>query len=598
MPTTHIPPDLSDPPLTNHVFQNQQPSQQALQEAYQQQQQQQQQQKQQHRNNLGMVRENAVQNHQAMPPMYNENVGLSRSNPQINHGALPMRDSIERKHPEQGPAPLTAIDSRRGLFDSAPLSEEQVESVTHSYDSYGKQLPSREDVDIGRTIEDSKVDTSDNWDFDEPNVPPEAQPDAVSPHRPDTDVFPNADLRSSKSPPRGPGSHRRKSSGARRRSDGNTDTRELAGSMKAEVPTFKVRFALRGHLDVVRSVIFTGGGSPSEPEICTAGDDGSIKRWTIPASYGAFGSHVAGSGNDLDITSYFTHRGHSGAVTSLAACPASQNFSNGGRAVGDGWIFSGGQDGSVRVWERGRVDPKATLEGHKDAVWALCVLPGTAGSLLGDRSNQHGGPDRILLAAGGADGTILLWAVSAPPQLNSPHAGSNRGARGSRRANSVSAGSNFPSSPQPSTASSTPFHYSLVHQIVRADHPSPTCISPLSPLGDSFVISYTDASILVFDTRTCEEVVGMASLETYDGTPSTGVNAIVASTVGFDTTIGFDPARGLSEDEAMVHGATGSRGGVEGVIISGYEDRYIRFFDANSGMPLPPSRSPSHAHAN
>ena len=79
----------------------------------------------------------------------------------------------------------------------------------------------------------------------------------------------------------------------------------------------------------------------------------------------------------------------------------------------------------------------------------------------------------------------------------------------------------------------------------------------------------------------------MASLETYDGTPSTGVNAIVASTVGFDTTIGFDPARGLSEDEAMVHGATGSRGGVEGVIISGYEDRYIRFFDANSGMPSP-----------
>jgi striatin 1/3/4 len=76
----------------------------------------------------------------------------------------------------------------------------------------------------------------------------------------------------------------------------------------------------------------------------------------------------------------------------------------------------------------------------------------------------------------------------------------------------------------------------------------------------------------------------MASLETYDGTPSTGVNAVVASTGGFDGTLGFDPARGLSEDEGMVHGATGSRGGVEGVIISGYEDRYIRFFDANSGM--------------
>ena len=76
----------------------------------------------------------------------------------------------------------------------------------------------------------------------------------------------------------------------------------------------------------------------------------------------------------------------------------------------------------------------------------------------------------------------------------------------------------------------------------------------------------------------------MASLETYDGTPSTGVNAVVGRTGGFDGTLSFDPARGLSEDEGMVHGATGSRGGVEGVIISGYEDRYIRFFDANSGM--------------
>jgi striatin 1/3/4 len=76
----------------------------------------------------------------------------------------------------------------------------------------------------------------------------------------------------------------------------------------------------------------------------------------------------------------------------------------------------------------------------------------------------------------------------------------------------------------------------------------------------------------------------MASLETYDGTPSTGVNSVVASTIGFDGTLGLDPSRGLSEEDSVVHGATGSRGGVEGVIISGYEDRYIRFFDANSGM--------------
>jgi striatin 1/3/4 len=105
----------------------------------------------------------------------------------------------------------------------------------------------------------------------------------------------------------------------------------------------------------------------------------------------------------------------------------------------------------------------------------------------------------------------------------------------------------------------------------------------LSLAGVNFVVSYSDASILVYDTRTGEEVVGMASLETYDGTPSTGVNSVVTSTIGFDGTASLDPNRALTEEEAVVHGATGTSGGVEGVIISGYEDRYIRFFDANSG---------------
>lgn len=159
----------------------------------------------------------------------------------------------------------------------------------------------------------------------------------------------------------------------------------------------------------------------------------------------------------------------------------------------------------------------------------------------------------------------------------------------------MSSGSNFPSSPQPNTASSMSFHYCLLHRVERADHPAPTCISPLSMTGHAFVVSYNDASVLVFDTRTGEEVVGMASLETYDGTPATGVNAVVATTVGLDGTLSFDSGRGLSEDESIVHGATGSSGGVEGVVISGHEDGYIRFFDANSGKQNPIHDSTSFA---
>jgi striatin 1/3/4 len=406
-------------------------------------------------------------------------------------------------------------------------------------------------------------------------------------------MFPSTN-NSMKSPPRTTlGSHRRRSSGstsmARRRSQEQHESQDALAraAAKQDPHNFKVKFALRGHLDVVRSVIFTGGGSPSEPEICTAGDDGMIKRWIIPASYGNYNQH--GAGNDLDIQSYFTHRGHEGVVTSLAACPVTATFSTGGRVSGDGWIFSGGQDATVRVWERGRVDPKATLEGHTDAVWAVCVLPATSATVFGQDSNNFGGPDRVLLASGSADGTIKIWAVSAPPQLTSPStAGSRRGVGGTRR-HSVTSGSNFPSSPQPSVATATPFNYTLVHTIERFGLPSPTCIAPLSPNGENFVVAFTDAKVLIFDTRMGEEVIGMASDETYDGTPKTGINAIVATSVGLsEGGEAVERGGGGGDDgsgSGVVHGATGSseRGGVEGVVVSGHEDQFIRFFDANSG---------------
>ncbi|RAK73791.1 cell differentiation and development protein Fsr1 [Aspergillus fijiensis CBS 313.89] len=569
IPSSHPPPDLSDQDLPNHIYGNQQQmSQQTLEEVYLQQQRQKQHQQQQQANNM-MAREVALQNHQPIITHFPDNAALSRAPSQFGYPPG-SREAMERRPMEPQQTPITALENRKQGFESAPM-EERAGTGEQVYNGYGSQVTTKEE-----TRQPQPVDDADGWNFDEPAdaAPPAEQ---IPPHRPDVDAFPNANFVGAKSPARGGSvSHRRKSSGARRKSEGAAD---LAAS-KPDT-SFKVRFALRGHLDVVRSVIFTGGGSPSEPEICTCGDDGTVKRWIIPATYGTFGAHGANSSNDLDITSYFTHRGHVGAVTALAACSPSQNFSNGGRALGDGWVFSGGQDSSVRVWERGRVDPKATLEGHTDAVWGLCVLPGTAGSVFGDSCSHYGGPDRILLASGGADGRIIIWAVSAPPQLSSPQAGSRR-AGGSRRANSISSGSNFPSSPQPSTATTTPFHYTMVRQIVRSDSPSPTCISPLSLAGINFVVSYTDASILVYDTRTGEEIAGMASLETYDGTPSTGVNAVVATTVGFDGSAGLDPSRTMAEEE-VVHGATGSSG-AEGVIISGYEDRYIRFFDANSGQ--------------
>lgn len=566
IPSSHPAPDLSDPDL---LYGNQQLSQQNLEEAYIQQQLQ--------KTNQRLVRETGLPNHQPSPGQYVEN---ARMPAQFGPGSESApREALERRQIELH-TPVTAIDNRNQVYEKGLVDDRSMNQQPPT-ETQGPQVAVKEDLQPQNSIDEGGEDM-DGWNFDEPNEK-ETINESIPPHRPDTDAFPNANFVHSKSPSRGGSlSHRRKSSGSRRKSDGAIESRDFAAGANQQDSSFKVRFALRGHLDVIRSVIFTGGGSPSEPEICTCSDDGTIKRWIIPATYGTFGAQGPSSSNDLDIVSYFTHRGHVGAVTSLAACSPSQSISNGGRASGDGWVFSGGQDASVRVWERGRVDPKATLDGHTDAVWALCVLPGTTGSVYGDSSSHYGGQDRIMLASGAADGRILIWAVTPPPLVSSPQAGSRRQG-GSRRANSISSGSNFPSSPQPSVATSTPFNYTLIHHIMRTDAPSPTCISPLSLAGVNFVVSYTDASILVYDTRTGEEIVGMASLETYNGTPSTGVNSVVATTVGFDGSANLDPNRTMAEEDEVVHGATGSSS-VEGVVISGYEDRYIRFFDANSGM--------------
>ncbi|KAK0723283.1 WD40-repeat-containing domain protein [Lasiosphaeria miniovina] len=495
------------------------------------------------------------------------------------------------KNPDMQPTPMVrtsntenppAMYSNTGEWPAqVPMANKTVEEQNPESSSQLRPLNRVEEV--GETAEKRPTTEADGWDFSETGFPDSTSANQAQQlsNRPDIDVFPTAE-NLPKSPNRVPVSHRRKSSAsmARRRSAEHELSLNALGH-KAESANFKLRFGLRGHLDTVRTLIFSGGGSPGEPEICTAGDDGTIKRFHIPDRNPG---HLSTSGSDLDVTADFTHRGHNGAVLSLTSWSPSPNFSTGGRAQGDGWIFSGGRDATIRVWERGRVDPKATLDGHTDAVWALCVLPTNLGAIFGQTS-AYGTPDRILLVSGAADGTVKVWAISAPPQLTSPQPGAGRRGPGGRvRGNSMSSGSAFPNSPQPTTASSSPFHHSLIHTIPRANSgASPTCITPLSPNGETFVVSYSDAAIIVYDTRSGEEIGAMASLITYDGTVGTGVNSVVTTTVGLD-----QPHQGLNEEDVGSGGGPTGGGramagsGVEGVIISGHEDRFVRFFDANS----------------
>lgn len=213
-------------------------------------------------------------------------------------------------------------------------------------------------------------------------------------------------------------------------------------------------------------------------------------------------------------------------------------------------------------------------------------MPGTAGSVFGaDRASNYGGADRILLVSASADGTVRVWAVSAPPQINSPQQNNGRGRAGGRRSNSISSGSNFPSSPQPSTATQTPFYYTLVHTITPRggdDGESvvvvPTCVSALSPAGMNFAVSFDDASIRVYDTKTGEEVKQMGDAEGYDGTHETSLNAIVAKMAAGSEENSSTSGTGQVNEDGVIG---------NGVIIGGYEDKYIRFFNSSDGEFIP-----------
>ncbi|SPO03517.1 probable signal transduction scaffold protein, essential for virulence and fertility [Cephalotrichum gorgonifer] len=539
----------------------------------------------------------ALQNRQAQS--HQREINSSRPAPVPNHvSSEPIHTSLNSHNRitevQPQPFPRSSDEPQAPLFAggqewSAPASgagregEEAQPAQNHVNEPFGA-------TQTGTQGGDNKPPAaeSDAWDFSDVGSAPAPQPALTN--RPDTDVFPSADTMP-KSPNRFASSHRRKSSSSRRKGSEN-ELSLNAANQQADSGNFKWRFGLRGHLDTVRSVIFSGGGSPAEPEICTGSDDGMIKRFHIPRLDSLGSSGVV---SDLDVTANFTHRGHSGAVLSLAAWSPSPNFVTGGRAQGDGWIFSGGQDSTIRVWERGRVDPKATLEGHDDAVWGLCVLPGTVFSVFGAaKSSQFGNTDRILLVSGSADGTVKVWAISMPPRLGSPQPGPGPrrppGSGGRVRGNSMSSGSAFTNGPQASVATNSPFHHTLLHTITRPEGDvsgaSPTCIYPLGGGGESFVVSYSDAAILVYDTRTGEQIGSLASMETYDGTMKTSVNAVVATTAGLDQA---QHGGALPEEEGSTSaGPTGGKGmagtGVEGVIISGHEDRFVRFFDANSGQ--------------
>jgi striatin 1/3/4 len=160
------------------------------------------------------------------------------------------------------------------------------------------------------------------------------------------------------------------------------------------------RRALKSHLDIVRGVALAHG---PDLILATGGDDCTVKVWALDAPSVMSTTYRPLAASELEPAA--TYRGHTEPVLAVAVSSAL------------GLVFSGSADSTIRVWKIAArsddpyapYDPSkavATLEGHTDAVWDVCLLPARP-TANGAHGTKPGAESQLVSVS--ADGTAKLW---------------------------------------------------------------------------------------------------------------------------------------------------------------------------------------------
>lgn len=189
-----------------------------------------------------------------------------------------------------------------------------------------------------------------------------------------------------------------------------SDEEQLAGltlideDIKAEEAdgdrVWTTRRALKSHLDIVRGVALARG---PDLILATGGDDCTVKVWALDAPSVMSSTYRPLAASELEPAA--TYRGHTDPVMAVAVSSTLA------------LVFSASADSTIRVWKLATkgddpyapYDPSravATLEGHTDVVWDVCLLPARPGA-NGAHGTKPGAESQLVSVS--ADGTAKLW---------------------------------------------------------------------------------------------------------------------------------------------------------------------------------------------